>query len=411
MRLCRATPMCNLLVLVALVALSSLIRGKLFATNLVFDALTHSVPVEDCVRKFDDDTGIQHRATTDLCAFAREHKRRVVVIQFVRGGEFGESAVRELLDSIQSSTNARFATTIEMYEARKHAEPDLIVEGPPKFSKLSSCAVHRVRIPWVQFSGEPGSYYDDNEWCSHDAAPIARLDTSFHHLCKVNQSSTVFVWMPYAKVSMHELLFDTSNQSFFDWKQWRKRPHFLAWVASNCKVKRRQRAFRSIHKHASKYGFDAVHALGACARNKVSNNVAPRSSGWSGVTRVYKNYRFVLAMESQLEHGYITEKIVTAFSAGAIPVYYGDSAAAAFLFGKLNIPYIDVRYVWKRFARHRVNYEHPKSADWFMIAQYMHDFEKTPRVYVEAQHANVAHDTSQNGYEAFSLAEMASRCN
>ena len=67
-------------------------------------------------------------------------------------------------------------------------------------------------------------------------------------------------------------------------------------------------------------------------------------------------------------------------SAGAIPVYYGDSAAAAFLFGKLNIPYIDVRYVWRRFARHCVNYEYPKSADWFMIAQYMHDFEKIFRV-------------------------------
>ena len=116
-------------------------------------------------------------------------------------------------------------------------------------------------------------------------------------------------------------------------------------------------------------------------------------------------------MESQLEHGYITEKIVTAFSAGAIPVYYGDSDAAAFLFGKLNLPYIDVRYVWKRFARHRVKYEYPKSADWGMIAQYMHDFEKTPRMYVEAQHANIAQDTSQNGYEAFSLAKTTSRCN
>ena len=84
-----------------MVALSSLIRGKLFATKLVFDALTHFAPVEDCVRKFDDDTGIQHRARNDLCAFAQEHKRRVVVIQFVRGGEFGESAVRELLNSIQ----------------------------------------------------------------------------------------------------------------------------------------------------------------------------------------------------------------------------------------------------------------------------------------------------------------------
>ncbi len=402
------------LVLLVLVALISLLGGgKLAATN-VFDTLTQFVPVEDCVnvRKSDDETTVQRRsATGDLCAFARERKSRVLVVQFVRGGEFGESAVRELFDSVTLPNVTASSITIEPYDARKHAEPDLVVEGPPKFSKLSSCALQGARIPWLQFSGEPGRYYEDDDWCLHDAPPIARLDTSFHHLCKVNQSSTVFVWVPYAAVAMRELLFDSKAQSSFDWKKWRERPNLLAWVASNCKVKRRQAAFRALHKHASRHGFGEVHALGACARNNVSDDVKPRSDGWSGVADVYRNYRFVLAMESQLEHGYITEKIVTAFSAGAVPVYYGDSDAAAFLFGKLNVPYIDVRYVWRRFAQHPVNYEYPKSADWFMIAQYMHDFEQTPRVYIEAQRANVARDKSQNGFEAYSLAETTSRCN
>ena len=400
-------------VFAALVALSLLGWGKLAATN-VFDTLTQSVPVEDCakVRKSGDETTAQRSATGDFCAFARERKSRVVVVQFVRGGQFGESAVRELFDSMISpnGTSTASSTTIEPYDARKHAEPDLIVEGPPKFSKLSSCAIHGAHIPWLQFSAEPGRYYEEDDWCSHGAAPIARLDTSFHHICRVDQSKTVFIWTPYAKVSMSELLFD-SSKTFFDWKQWRERPNFLAWVASNCKVKRRQTAFRSIHKYASTHEFGEVHALGNCARNKVSDDVKPRSAGWSSVADVYKNYRFVLAMESQLEHGYVTEKIVTAFSAGAIPVYYGDSDAAAFLFSKLNVPYIDVRYVWKQFARRPVNYERPKSANWFMIAQYMHDFEKSPRTYIEAQHANVAQKTSQNVYEAYSLAEMTLRCN
>ena len=201
------------LVLAVLVALSLLGGGELAATK-VFDTLTQSFPVQDCVNVNDETTVQRRSATGDLCAFARERKSRVLVVQFVRGGEFGESAVRELFDSMVSPNGTASSTTIEPYDVRKHGKPDLIVEGPPKFSKLSSCAAHGAHIPWLQFSGEPGRYYREEDWCSHDAAPIARLDTSFHHLCKVNQSSTVFIWVPYAKVSMNELLFD-SSKSFF----------------------------------------------------------------------------------------------------------------------------------------------------------------------------------------------------
>jgi hypothetical protein len=392
---------CNI-VLFMLVTLTLVLRGNLVATKL-FNTLLYSVPV-DCVT-VKRAPNFQVNATnvdteSDLCSFAQQTR---VLIQFVRGGEYGESAARELLTSI--SPNA----TVESYDARKHAKPDLIVEGPPKFSKLSNCALD-VHVPWLQVTAEPGRYYSDDDWCSHATAPIARLDTSFHHFCRVNQSTTVFIWVPYAKVAMTELLFNPKDQLSFDWKRWRERPYFLAWVASNCKVKKRQIAYRSIHKHASKHGFGEVHALGTCARNKASD-IKPRSDGWRSVTDVYENYRFVLAMESQLEQGYVTEKIVTAFSAGAIPIYYGDSAAAALLFGKFNVPYIDVRYVWRRFTERSVNIEQPKASDWFIIAQYMHEFEKKPGVYSETMRAHLAQDASQIEYEAYSLAAATSSCN
>ena len=39
---------------------------------------------------------------------------------------------------------------------------------------------------------------------------------------------------------------------------------------------------------------------------------------------VFKNYRFVLAVENTQVYYYITEKIMIAFLSGAIPIYWGD---------------------------------------------------------------------------------------
>jgi hypothetical protein len=44
---------------------------------------------------------------------------------------------------------------------------------------------------------------------------------------------------------------------------------------------------------------------------------------WQNNHVLYKNYRFALVMENKYMRGYITEKIVTAFMAGCIPIYYG----------------------------------------------------------------------------------------
>lgn len=40
-------------------------------------------------------------------------------------------------------------------------------------------------------------------------------------------------------------------------------------------------------------------------------------------SEIYRQYRFALTMENTKKSGYITEKIVNAFAAGAIPIYFG----------------------------------------------------------------------------------------
>ena len=48
--------------------------------------------------------------------------------------------------------------------------------------------------------------------------------------------------------------------------------------------------------------------------------------GWSddNLVKKYSEYKFILAAENKLKKGYITEKIINAYSSGTIPIYMGD---------------------------------------------------------------------------------------
>lgn len=46
-------------------------------------------------------------------------------------------------------------------------------------------------------------------------------------------------------------------------------------------------------------------------------------SGYLALANVYKDYKFVFAMENTNDYGYITEKIANAYDAGVIPIYWG----------------------------------------------------------------------------------------
>jgi hypothetical protein len=60
--------------------------------------------------------------------------------------------------------------------------------------------------------------------------------------------------------------------------------------------------------------------------------------------RIFSDFRFVIAMESVKSPGYITDKILNAFMAGAIPIYYGTTQIfgifnpKAFVFYDINNP-------------------------------------------------------------------------
>lgn len=106
-----------------------------------------------------------------------------------------------------------------------------------------------------------------------------------------------------------------------------KKTHYMIYANSNC-VDFREKAVGELSK------FGAVHCDGKCQGATPSSgnrtNLIRTKNGigvgsWWKNIELYSNYRFCFVMEHASYHPtYLTEKIVMAFSAGCIPVYYGS---------------------------------------------------------------------------------------
>jgi hypothetical protein len=87
---------------------------------------------------------------------------------------------------------------------------------------------------------------------------------------------------------------------------------------------------------------------------------------------IYKNYRWVLALENVAEPGYLTEKLVNAQASGAVPIYYGDSRAARKVFKKDS--YVDAFSEWRKMG---VTPSSPPSVeDWRRLAERVAEIDK-----------------------------------
>ena len=102
--------------------------------------------------------------------------------------------------------------------------------------------------------------------------------------------------------------------------------HFLVYAHSHC-VGIRQAAFRRI----ANLGLGVAYYAGRCDGGVKSADKAQqfqnsvRLKNWEENRHVYKEFRFCLTMEHVRDPGYITEKILVAFWAGCIPIYYGTT--------------------------------------------------------------------------------------
>lgn len=83
-----------------------------------------------------------------------------------------------------------------------------------------------------------------------------------------------------------------------------------------------------------KFKLKRVKSYGSCLRNMTGPSEKEKepchaihnitiNNDWSKTPCIYSESKFTLTFENSLNPGYITEKIMTAFQAGSIPIYYG----------------------------------------------------------------------------------------
>ncbi len=85
---------------------------------------------------------------------------------------------------------------------------------------------------------------------------------------------------------------------------------------------------------ANKDNTNGVYALGKCIGTSKKINVKHLNGTYSTneMYKEYSNYAFIICMENKIDEGYVTEKILNGYKAGAIPIYWGDSVTAKKLF-------------------------------------------------------------------------------
>lgn len=107
-----------------------------------------------------------------------------------------------------------------------------------------------------------------------------------------------------------------------------KKNHYMIYANSNC-VEFREQAVGRLSE------FGEVHCDGRCQgktplsgnrTNLVKTKNGISLTNWWKNIELYSNYRFCFVMEHNSNHPtYMTEKIVMAFSAGCIPIYFGST--------------------------------------------------------------------------------------
>lgn len=94
---------------------------------------------------------------------------------------------------------------------------------------------------------------------------------------------------------------------------------FCAFVYSNPRPEKRKELFAALHKRRF------VESPGSVLHNTDAEITERTDSDWrDGKIDYLRQFQFVIAAENGRHRGYVTEKIVDVFEAGAIPIYWGD---------------------------------------------------------------------------------------
>ncbi|DBA00683.1 TPA: hypothetical protein N0F65_003612 [Lagenidium giganteum] len=173
---------------------------------------------------------------------------------------------------------------------------------------------------------------------SCEAWPVTGLDERVLLLSTIAQSAVASPRRRFAYLSMASLSFaERNNGSPRSLLQPRAAPisttprRFCAYMYARCDRPQREYMFDYLN------ALEPVDALGACQGAGQAPEPAKRAgrvSAWynDDAVQIFEGYKFVIAFENAEVDGYVTEKLVNAFLAGAIPIYLGHSDTVTQLF-------------------------------------------------------------------------------
>lgn len=180
--------------------------------------------------------------------------------------------------------------------------PHLVVES--HFLRSQKCPDYNC--PYITWSGEA---YDVPIYKEYQ--PIFNINTCY-------SSRPDSFYLPYMT---YGILHKQITTDIREYKPSIDRKFWLSYINSN-PVSIRNNLFYEFYK----LNPEKCHGLGSCM-----NTTGRKLSGqWTTVHNTMKDYLFSISMENQIKPGYITEKIIKAFQAGCIPIYWGDKIVNEF---------------------------------------------------------------------------------
>ncbi|CAE7943329.1 unnamed protein product [Symbiodinium necroappetens] len=141
---------------------------------------------------------------------------------------------------------------------------------------------------------------------------------------------SVFFPVPYASTSFASRSVATPNSLLLPRPvNLEDRPGFAAYLVFKC-YPHRERFFRLLDARGREAGLGPVETLSRCGDAGEIDRTSQRyaETYMDDAADLFRRFRFALVFENKIQTRYVTEKIVNAFVAGAVPIYWGSDFVA-----------------------------------------------------------------------------------
>ncbi len=199
--------------------------------------------------------------------------------------------------------------------------PNLVIRTVYRDSDVPALEQFSQRVPYISYSPEKSSM-------KYRRYRVTGFP--FFEFISNQPDEDNHIYIPYASYHHADMSFLTSENRKVIPKEDIIKRYNVVHVFRHC-VPMREKFFKLLNER-----MPDVHAPGKCSHN-TAKLIGPSIQE---LIDTYSKYKFVIAIENAKQDGYVTEKIINAYKAGAVPIYWGDSKMVGKYFNKDS--YIDL---------------------------------------------------------------------